>query len=128
MDSFMKIRHLNIRPIKLLLSACLATIMVAPLANAHTTVKSSTLEDGGIYQTIPDFFDLVFARKVGLASLTLKDTDGKEIVLDFTLPKSMETKFSIPMPKLKNGQYSMSWRAVAKDGHVLKGDMRFTVQ
>ena len=72
----MKIRHLNIRPIKLLLSACLATIMVAPLANAHTTVKSSTLEDGGVYQTLPEVFDLVFAQEVGLASLILKDTNG----------------------------------------------------
>lgn len=124
----MGIRHSRNRLIKFTLGACLAMTVVAPLANAHTIVKSSTLEDGGIYQTIPDFFDLVFARKVGLASLTLKDTDGKEIVLDFTLPKSMETKFSIPMPKLKNGQYSMSWRAVAVDGHVLKGDMRFTVR
>lgn len=124
----MGILHSRNRLIKLTLGACLAMTVVAPLANAHTTVKSSTLEDGGIYQTIPDFFDLVFARKVGLASLTLKDTDGKKIILDFTLPKSMETKFSIPMPKLKNGQYLMSWRAVAKDGHVLKGDMRFTVQ
>lgn len=124
----MRTSPLNIRPIKLFLSACLAVVLVAPLASAHTTVKSSTLEDGGIYQTIPEVFDMVFAQKVGLASLVLTDENGNKIDLDFMPPKSMSTEFSIPMPKLQRGDYTISWRAVSKDGHVLKGDIRFTAQ
>lgn len=98
------------------------------MALAHTTVKSTTLEDGGVYQTLPDVFDLVFAQKVGLASLSLKDEDGESIDIDFTPLKSMETEFSIPMPVLKTGLYRMTWRAVTKDGHVLKGNISFTVE
>lgn len=112
----------------LVLGAFLTLSLVAPLASAHTTVKSTTLEDGGVYQTMPDVFDLVFAQKVGLASLNLKNEDGESIEMNFTPPKSMETKFAIPMPVLKSGLYKMTWRAVAKDGHILKGDISFTVK
>jgi len=81
----------------LLLGICLIGPMVTPVAMAHTTVKSATLEDGGIYQSLPETFELVFAQKVGL-------------------------------PDLNSGQYTLSWRAMAKDGHVLKGELTFTIQ
>ena len=112
----------------LLLGACFATAIYAPMAKAHTTVKSATLEDGGIYQTLPETFELVFAQNVGLAGLSLTDADGKIVDIDYVPPKSMETKFSIDLPKLGSGQYKMSWRAMAKDGHVLKGELSFTVK
>jgi len=108
--------------------ALLTASLIAPIATAHTKVQSASIEDGGIYQTMPDVFDLVFAQKVGLATFSLKDSEGKAVVVDFTPPKSREAKFSIPMPELKSGLYEMTWRAVSKDGHVVKGSLSFTVQ
>lgn len=105
-----------------------AVCLAAPLAAAHTTVKSATLEDGGTYQTLPETFDLVFAQKVGLAALSMTDAGGNNVDLNYTPPKSMEIKFSIVLPTLARGQYTMSWRAMAKDGHVLTGALSFTVE
>lgn len=110
------------------LTALLAVCLAAPLAAAHTTVKSATLEDGGTYQTLPETFDLVFAQKVGLAGFSITDADGYSVDIDYTPPKSMEIKFSIALPTLASGQYTMSWRAMAKDGHVLTGALSFTVE
>lgn len=114
--------------LKLTLGAFLMASLVTPTAMAHTKVQSATLEDGGVYQTMPDVFDLVFAQKVGLATFSLKNSEGKAVVVDFTPPKSREVKFSIPMPELKSGFYEMTWRAVSKDGHIVKGSLSFTVQ
>ena len=112
----------------LLLGICLIGPMVTPVAMAHTTVKSATLEDGGIYQSLPENFELVFAQKVGLAGLSITEANGQSVEMDYTPPKSMETKFSISLPDLNSGQYTLSWRAMAKDGHVLKGELTFTIQ
>jgi len=114
--------------LKMMLGVTLSAVLLSSLALAHTTVKSSTLEDGGIYQTLPDVFELVFAQKVGLATFALKDGDGQTVSIEFQPPKSMETKFVIPLPELENGEYQMSWRAIAADGHVLKGGLSFTVR
>ncbi|MGJ8563120.1 MAG: copper resistance CopC family protein [Alphaproteobacteria bacterium] len=114
--------------LKLTLGAFLMASLLAPTAMAHTKVQSATLEDGGVYQTMPAVFDLVFAQKVGLATFSLKDSEGKDIAVDFTPPKSREEKFSIPMPKFQSGLYEMTWRAISKDGHIVKGGLSFTVQ
>lgn len=114
--------------LKLTLGAFLMGSLLAPTAIAHTKVQSATLADGGVYQTMPDVFDLVFAQKVGLATFSLKDSEGQDVVVDFTPPKSRETRFSIPMPKLLSGQYEMTWRAISNDGHVVNGGLRFSVQ
>lgn len=114
--------------LKITLATILTTSLLVPVAMAHTKVQSVSLEDGGVYQTLPDVFDLVFAQKVGLATFSIKDREGRNVDFDFTPPKSRETKFSIPMPKLASGLYKMTWRAVSKDGHVVKGSLSFTVQ
>ena len=114
--------------LKITLGALLIASLLSPTAMAHTKVQSATLEDGGVYQTMPDVFDLVFAQKVGLATFSLKDSAGQDVDVDFTPPKSMESKFSIPMPELQSGVYKMTWRAVSKDGHIVNGELSFTVQ
>ena len=114
--------------LKMSFRALLTASLIAPIANAHTKVQSASIKDGGIYQTMPEVFDLVFAQKVGLATFSIKDSEGRNIDVDFMPPKSRETKFTVPMPKLARGQYKMTWRAVSKDGHVVKGSLSFTVQ
>jgi methionine-rich copper-binding protein CopC len=114
--------------LKVALRAFLTTSLLTTAAVAHTQLASATLEDGGVYQTMPDVLDLVFAQKVGLAAFSLKDSEGQDVVVDFTPPKSRETRFSIPMPKLLSGQYEMTWRAISNDGHVVNGGLRFSVQ
>ena len=106
----------------------LTALFVSDPAWSHTTVKTSTLEDGKTYQTLPEVIDLVFAQKVGLIDLTLKAADGSEILLGFEKPKGMHSRFAIPKPDLRPGAYVLSWRVMAKDGHVLNGEIAFTYE
>lgn len=91
-------------------------------------MKTSTLEDGKTYETLPETLDLVFAKKVGLVDLTLKMADGSEIALSYDKPKGMHSRFAIPKPDLVSGEYVLSWRVMAKDGHVLNGEIAFTYE
>lgn len=114
-----------------ILATTLLTLTALCIANpawSHTKVKTSTLEDGKTYQTLPEVIDLIFAQKVGLIDLTLKTADGSEILLGFDKPKGMHSRFAIPKPDLGPGAYVLKWRVMAKDGHVLNGEIAFTYE
>ena len=106
----------------------LTALFVANPAWSHTKVKTSTLEDGGTYQTLPEVIDLVFAQKVGLIALSLETDNGSDILLSFDKPKGMQSHFAIPKPDLGPGAYVLKWRVMAKDGHVLNGEIAFTYE
>jgi len=117
-------------PVKLIAKSCFAILMLAfvPMASAHTPVKSTSLKDGGVYQTVPKQFNLNFAQNVGLASITLENDAEEMVDLNYTRPKSMEQTFTLPMPELDAGVYTLAWRAISKDGHIVKGQITFTVE
>jgi len=39
----------------------------------------------------------------------------------------LSDKHSIKLPKLNSGKYTTVWRAMASDGHVIKGKFAFEV-
>jgi methionine-rich copper-binding protein CopC len=39
----------------------------------------------------------------------------------------MAANFSVPLPALAAGVYTVSWRTMSQDGHVMPGAVRFTV-
>ena len=39
----------------------------------------------------------------------------------------LSEKHSIKLPKLNSGKYTTDWRAMASDGHVIKGKFTFEV-
>lgn len=108
-----------------LLVTVFAALSFAQPAWTHTKIKTSTLEDGKTYQSLPETIDLVFAQKVGLVDLSLKTADGADIPLSFDKPKGMYSTFTIPRPALGPGNYVLSWRIIAKDGHILNGEIAF---
>jgi methionine-rich copper-binding protein CopC len=117
---------MKFKPTLFMFSAMICLVM-ASSSLAHTKVESASLEDGGVYQTVPETFDLVFAQDVGLAALELKNEQGDVVSLEYKKPSSMQGTFKVPLPRLTKGAYSLSWRAISKDGHVLKGKVNFTV-
>lgn len=106
----------------------LTAFFIAEPSWSHTKVKTSTLEDGKSYQTLPDLIDLVFAQKVGLIELMLETADGSDVPLSFDKPKGMHSRFAIPKPDLTSGAYVLRWRVMAKDGHVLNGEIAFSYE
>lgn len=94
---------------------------------AHTTIIVSNIEDGAELAAAPAAFVFAFGGEVGLAGLELETLGGDPIVLDFDRPSTMGKDYSVPLPPLAAGAYILKWRAVAKDGHVMRGQVDFTI-
>lgn len=96
-------------------------------ASAHTTIVASNIEAGDTVQEMPDAFECRFGKSVRLAGVTVETLAGTPVAIDFKPVKTAGTEFTVAMPDLSNGTYVLKWRALAKDGHVMKGQIDFTV-
>jgi copper resistance protein C len=94
---------------------------------AHTTVKASNVEDGKHYEVAPESIDITFGADVGLAAVELMDRTNKAIEIDFKKPKGMKSVHSVAIPPLEKNGYTLFWRAIAKDGHIMTGQINFTI-
>ena len=108
-----------------ILIICLS--MFALTAEGHSTVKSSNVKEGQHYEVAPATIDINFDHDVGLATVQLTNLSKQVIEVDFQKPKKMQSSFSVPVPELKKGFYTLVWRAIAKDGHVMTGKINFSV-
>ena len=122
----------------------LAILLIFPLtALAHSPLDSSFPSDGEKLDTAPPEIILVFKSpakliKVDMKKLSAKkrktllgklfgSDDGEIVLLDTSFLLKLEERHEISLPSLKMGEYRVFWRALAEDGHVIKGDFSFTV-
>lgn len=110
-----------------MLAAAAAFSMLYVPAFAHTTIVASNIMDGSEIRTAPDVFEFSFGADVGLAGLELETLSGEAVDIDFQRPGQMRKDFAVPLPMLEPEAYVLKWRAVAKDGHVMRGEIDFTV-
>ncbi len=111
----------------LALVAILLPIAAASPALAHTAVRETSIPDNATLSAPPSNFTVRFSASTGLANVTLTNAAGREIALDYTPPHAMATTFTIQLPTLAPGAYMISWRTMARDGHVMPGAIHFTV-
>lgn len=110
----------------LLLAVFVTPLMVSP-ALAHTAIKVSNIESGATLNVAPETFDFAFGSAVGLAGLTLETIEGIALPFAFDPPAGLQKTFSVKLPGLTPDAYVLKWRAVAKDGHVMTGEVAFTI-
>lgn len=101
-------------------------------AFAHVSLKASNIGAAAIIETLPPAFEIEFSQAVGLASFAIEtdagaDAAGAPIALDYAPPKGMHATFAVPLPRLTPGAYVAKWRIMAKDGHAMNGQIRFTL-
>lgn len=104
----------------------LPLVATAP-ARAHTAVRETSIADNATLSAAPENFTVTFSAATGLANVTLTNAAGRNVALDYTPPRVMATTFTIPLPTLAPGAYTISWRTMAHDGHVMPGAIHFTV-
>ena len=82
----------------------------ARAASAHTTVKTSVPEDGAVYTTLPDTLQLNFGQPIRLASVKIRNVDGRAVDVDFERAKLAAQSFAVPAPSLARGAMSCAGR------------------
>jgi methionine-rich copper-binding protein CopC len=101
-------------------------VLLPSLALAHAQLSASMPADQQSLQSPPKALMLHFTEAVRLTALTIaRDGEGPKQV--GSLPAGSMKDFSIAAPALAAGHYSVSWRALAADAHVMTGTFTFTV-
>lgn len=106
----------------LTLLACL----IATAAQAHAHLEKSSPADGSTLTTAPAAIEMTFSEAARLTALAIqKGTEPKQPLKD--LPTTVDRVQHVALPALGPGAYTLTWRALAADGHVSSGAVHFTV-
>jgi methionine-rich copper-binding protein CopC len=98
----------------------------AGVALAHAHLQSSTPADHSRIATPPNSLVLSFSEPARLTALWIEQEGGaKQKVTD--LPSDAARQVSVALPRLAPGSYTVSFRALSADGHVVPGQTHFTL-
>ena len=107
--------------------ATLAFLAVLPAAYAHTPLKSSEPASGATVAAPVRRITLEFGGEVRLTTVSLTDAHGTAQHIEEP-PTATASKFLLGVADaLAPGDYTITWRAVGADTHVVSGDIKFTV-
>src|SRR4030088_2034079 len=104
----------------------LALVMFGVAPSAHAHLQKSSPADNSVITTSPSNLVLNFSEAARLTGLSIQK--GEEPKQDLKpLPTTAAQQVSIPLPPLTPGTYSVNWRVVSDDGHVMGGALHFTL-
>lgn len=105
--------------------SALLSLMAAP-AFAHSELTASMPADKASVETAPKELMLHFSEPVRLTALAIMKAGEAQKELS-PLPARSQKDFSIASPGLAKGQYTVNWRALSGDAHVMTGQFAFAV-
>ena len=110
-----------------LLALALCGMVAAGPCLAHAKLQSSLPAANAHLTSAPKTLTLNFSEAAQLAVLKLV-RDGKEIAVPLDKGAKPGQTFTLTLPPLSPGNYTVEWTAVASDdGHVTKGSFAFSI-
>ena len=111
-----------------LIAAMSLTLPTGSPALAHTKVEKSEPADGATVKAGLTELKLVFENDIRLTLVRLMREGGDDPIQPTSdLPSDFVKKADITVEPLDPGKYTLNWTGVAKDGHVIKQELSFTV-
>lgn len=102
-----------------------ALLALTAVAQAHTHLKEATPADESVVNTAPSSVVLKFSEAAKVTALTLHK-DGEADHKLTASPATASAQVTAALPKLTPGKYSVDWRVVSDDGHIMNGQLSFT--
>ena len=99
--------------------------VLAATAYAHAHLTAAGPAEGSAGKA-PQQVVLTFSEAARVTSMTLQ-REGQEPHKLTPLPAEVAARISVPLPRLSPGKYTLSWRVVGDDGHIVPGALHFTV-
>ena len=124
----------------------LAILLVLPIAaNAHSPLASSSPKNDETLDVPPTeiFMEFKLPAKLIKVDLTKQSDkqgknllgrlfgggdDGESVPLGTSFLMTIDKRQVISLPSLQDGSYSLTWRAMGEDGHVVKGELTFNIK
>lgn len=103
----------------------ISSLLLASTVHAHARLKASVPAKNSVLHEAPTSLTLQFNSSARMTSLTIQAKDGapEKLVVESKKPA---TEFTVPLPKLAPGKYTVTWRVIATDNHVTSGQIPFT--
>jgi methionine-rich copper-binding protein CopC len=103
-----------------------ALVAFGVTANAHAHLEKSSPADNSVITTSPPSLVLNFSEAARLTALSIQKGSETEQKVK-PLPTAVAQQISVPLPPLTAGFYSVNWRVVSEDGHMMAGALHFTI-
>ncbi|QWI60051.1 copper resistance protein [Bacillus mycoides] len=115
-----------------LLIACVFIILIPKSASAHAYVVKSNPAENETLKKAPSVVKIEFDEDIQVSSfntLFVRDTSGKRVDLkDAHIDKKNKKILEAGLKEnLKNGLYSIQWKAISADGHPIQGVIPFRI-
>lgn len=102
------------------------SLLASGSALAHARLVTSTPADGSTLATPPSSVTLTFSETARVTACFIQKSAEPKRALD-ALPTTTAPTVTIALPALSPGAYTVSWRVVGTDSHVMSGHLNFTV-
>jgi len=102
-----------------------ALLALTSVAQAHTHLKEATPADKSVVNTAPTNVVLKFSAAAKVTALTLHKDGAADQKLTAS-PDTAAAEVTAALPKLSPGSYSVDYRVVSADGHIMTGKLSFT--
>jgi copper transport protein len=106
--------------------AGLLALCISSGAFAHAHLQQATPADGAVLTQAPARFSLKFNEPATLTALSVQK-DGQAAQKIAGLPAKAAAQFDIPAPTLDAGSYTLSFRVLSDDNHVVAGTIKFKI-
>ena len=112
-----------------ILAALLIALAGAQDLFAHAKLLSSKPAAGESLTAGPDLIELQFSTRVQqkMSSIALIGPAGRPIALPPIVFSEDEKTLRASLPELVSGSYTVSWRALSADDHLISGEFTFQV-
>jgi len=97
-----------------------------PASDSASLLENSIPPDGARLSASPENLVLNFRSPVRLQEVTVLGSDGQTVPMMITAAGSVRS-FSIPMPDLEPGSYTVRWRATGDTGTSHEGSLGFVI-
>lgn len=94
---------------------------------AHSKLVSASPAVDSTIAKSPKQITLSFNEKTTLKKIELHDADHNVIPLKFKARRTAAKHYTVNIPTLKDGHYSVNWKLKSKDQHLTDGQYEFTV-
>ncbi len=107
-------------------AASVALLVLTGTVFGHAHLQKAAPADGSTITQAPPNIVLTFSEAARLTAAWIQKGDEPKQKLA-PLPDKTAVEVTIPLPALTPGGYVVSWRALSADGHVMPGQIRFTI-
>lgn len=101
--------------------------MLATNAFAHSSVDTTTPENGATVAEVPSEINFNFADDIRLTKVDMIHQEAHTVTLDLGDQTSFGRAFAFPLQSMGGGTYRIEWRGLGADGHAMQGEFIFTV-